>query len=48
MKKFPLHLLVLSFLFAVFFPVSSFAESGRSVTILYTGAVKGNFEPCPT
>jgi hypothetical protein len=45
MKRFIL-LLLLSFLFGIFFPAASFAEDNRSITILYTGSVKGNIDPC--
>jgi hypothetical protein len=45
MKRFILPLL-LSFLFGIFFPVASFAEGNRSITILYTGFVIGNIDPC--
>ena len=45
MKRFILPLL-LSFLFGIFFPVASFAEGNRSITILYTGSVKGTIDPC--
>lgn len=46
MKRFLLPF-VLSFMFSVFLPLASFAEGNRTVTILYTGSVKGNIEPCP-
>ena len=39
---------LLSFLFGIFFPVASFAEGNRSITILYTGSVIGNIDPCAT
>ncbi|MHB8773167.1 MAG: hypothetical protein ACYC7J_19400 [Syntrophales bacterium] len=39
---------LLSFLCGIFSPVSSFAEDNRSVTILYTGSVKGTIDPCRT
>ena len=45
MKRFILPLL-LSFLFGIFFPVGSFAEGNRSITILATGSVRGNVDPC--
>ena len=45
MKRFILPLM-LTFLFGIFFPVASFAEGNRSITILYTGSVKGNVDPC--
>jgi len=45
MKRFVLSLL-LSCLFGIFFPVASFAEGNRGITILYTGFVKGNVDPC--
>lgn len=38
--------LMLFFLFVMFFPVASFAGGNRSITILYTGSVKGYLEPC--
>jgi hypothetical protein len=47
MKRFIFPLL-LSFLFGIFFPVASFAEGSRSITILYTGFVMGNVDPCVT
>jgi 5'-nucleotidase / UDP-sugar diphosphatase len=47
MKRFILPLL-LSFLFGIFFPVASFAEDNRSITILATGSVKGNIDPATT
>jgi hypothetical protein len=46
MKRF-LFPFVLCFLFGIF-PVGSFAEANRSITILYTGSVKGTIEPCPS
>jgi hypothetical protein len=33
-------------LFSVSFPVVSFAEGHRTVTILFTGSVKGTIDPC--
>ena len=45
MKRFIFPLLLL-FLFGVFFPVASFAEGGRSITILATGSVRGHIDPC--
>lgn len=45
MKRFIL-LLILSLLFGIFFHAASFAEGNRSVTILYTGYVMGNIDPC--
>ena len=48
MKRFLLTL-VLSLMFIIATPLASFAEGNRSVTILYTGAVKGNIDqgiPC--
>jgi hypothetical protein len=47
MKRFILPLLLL-FLFGIFSPVASLAEGNRSITILYTGSVKGNVDPCVT
>ena len=48
MKRFILPLLSF-FLFGIlFFPAASFAEGNRSITILYTGSVIGNVEPCDT
>lgn len=47
MKRFILPL-VLSLLIGIFFSAFSFAGDSRSITILYTGAVKGNIEPCKT
>ncbi len=49
MKRF-LFPLMLSFLFVILFPVASFAEGNMSITILYTGFVKGTISPyalCP-
>jgi hypothetical protein len=46
MKRFILPLLLLSLLFGIFFPAASFAEGDKSITILYTGSVKGNIDPC--
>ena len=37
---------LMSFLFGISFPVISFADDSRSVTILYTGSVKGEIDPC--
>jgi hypothetical protein len=45
MKRFILLLLLL-FLFGVFSPAVPFAEGNRSITILYTGSVMGNIDPC--
>jgi len=47
MKRFIFPLL-LSFLFGIFSPVVSFAADARTITILYTGSVKGSVDPCPT
>ena len=47
MKRFIL-LLLLFLLFGIFFHPASFAENKRGITILYTGSVIGNFEPCDT
>jgi hypothetical protein len=32
--------------FGIFFPVASFAEDNGTITILYTGSVKGIIDPC--
>jgi hypothetical protein len=40
---FPLMLFVL---FVIVSPVAVFAGGDRSVTLLYTGSVKGAIEPC--
>jgi hypothetical protein len=45
MKRFILPLLLL---FGIFLPVASFAEGSRSITILYTGSVRGTIDPCVT
>ena len=45
MKRFLLPLF-LSFLFSISFALASFAEGNRTITILYTGAVKGTLDPC--
>lgn len=45
MKRF-LLLLLLSFMFSVSFPLASFAGGNRTVTILFTGSVKGTIDPC--
>lgn len=45
MKRFSL-LLLSSLLFSISFPLASFAEGVRTVTILYTGSVKGTIDPC--
>ncbi len=45
MKRFFFPLL-LFFLFGIFSPIASFAEGNRSITILYTGSVKGTIDPC--
>lgn len=47
MKRFILPLLF-SIMLGIFFPFASFAEDVRTVTILYTGSVKGNIDPCTT
>jgi len=47
MKRFILPLLM-SFLFGIFLPLASFAEGNRTVTILFTGSVKGTIDPCPS
>ena len=38
--------IIMLFLFGIFFPLASFAEGNRTVTILYTGSVKGTIDPC--
>ena len=40
--------LLLSFLWTLFLSGASFAGEGRSVTLLFTGSVKGSIEPCRT
>jgi hypothetical protein len=45
MKRF-LFPLLLTLLFSVSFPLVSFAEGNRTITILYTGSVKGTMDPC--
>jgi hypothetical protein len=45
MKRFLLPLL-LSILFSISFALVSFAEGNRTITILYTGSVKGTLDPC--
>ena len=45
MKRF-FFLPLLSLLFGISFPLPSFAEGNRTVTILYTGSVKGTIDPC--
>ena len=45
MKRFLLPFL-LFFLFGISVPLASFAEGNRTVTILYTGSVKGTIDPC--
>jgi hypothetical protein len=47
MKRFVI-LFLASFLFAIFFPVASFAEGSKSITILYTGSVGGEIKPVHT
>jgi len=47
MKRFILPFLA-SFLFSIFFPVASFAEAGKSLTILFTGSVIATIEPIPS
>jgi 5'-nucleotidase len=37
--------LLFPFLFCIFFPVASFAEGNRSITVLYTDSVKGTIDP---
>jgi hypothetical protein len=38
--------LLLFFIFGIFCPFTSLAEGNRSITILYTGSVWGNIDPC--
>ena len=45
MKRLLLPLL-LSLLFGIFLPLVSFAAGNRTITILYTGSVKGTIDPC--
>ena len=45
MKRF-LFPLLLSLLFSISFALASFAESNRTITILYTGSVRGPIDPC--
>jgi hypothetical protein len=45
MKRFLFPLLLASFLFGAFFPVVSSAGGDRTVTILYSGSVKGAVAP---
>jgi putative cell wall-binding protein len=45
MKRF-LRLFVLCFIFIICIPLASFAEGTRTITILYTGSVKGTIDPC--
>ena len=33
-------------MFIIAIPLASFAEGNRTVTILYTGSVKGTIDPC--
>ena len=40
--------LLLSLAFGILFSAASFAEGNRSVTILYTGSVRGTIDPCRT
>ena len=47
MKRF-LFPLLLSFVFSIFFLAVSFAADARTITILYTGSVKGTVDPCPS
>jgi len=47
MKRF-LRTLVLSLMFIIAIPLASFAEGNRTVTILFTGSVKGTIDPCPS
>jgi hypothetical protein len=47
MKRFLLPLL-LSLVFGISFLPVSFAAGARTITLLYTGSVKGTIEPCPT
>jgi hypothetical protein len=41
-----LILLLLFFFFGILYPAASFAEGNRDVTILCTGSVYGNIDPC--
>lgn len=45
MKRFLLTL-VLSLIFIIAVPLASFADGNRTVTILYTGSIKGTIDPC--
>jgi hypothetical protein len=47
MKRFFFPFLVSLALSISFLPVS-FAAGARTITILYTGSVKGTIEPCPS
>jgi hypothetical protein len=37
---------LLPFMLSISFPLASVAESIRTITILYTGSVKGTIDPC--
>ncbi len=45
MKRFFFPIL-LTLLLGITFPLASFAEGNRTITILYTGSVKGTIDPC--
>ena len=45
MKRFLLPF-VLCFMCSIAIPLASFAEGAKTVTILYTGSVKGTIDPC--
>jgi hypothetical protein len=45
MKRF-LFPLLLSLLFGISFPLASLAGDAKTITILYTGSVKGTIDPC--
>lgn len=45
MKRF-LFSVLLFFTLSISIPPASFAGGGRSITILYTGAVRGKIDPC--
>jgi len=47
MKRF-LFPLLLSLVFSISFLAVSFAAGARTITILYTGSVKGTVDPCPS
>ena len=39
--------LLLSLLLSISLPLFSFAAGNRTITVLYTGAVRGEIDPCP-